>query len=503
MAYELKVNFNDIMNIYSKNHKVGGKRDIKLAYEYALEKHYGVVRGTGEPYINHPLRVARHVTEWGFESDVIVSALLHDVVEDCDVPLSEIEDRFGSSVAKIVDTVTALSDKDFSDHTPSKEQIDLLSDARLQKKMNEKALYVKIADRIDNLNTLSGVKEAKRIPKAEHTREIIIPMAKIEKAYHFVDILEELCFQTEHTNMYEEIAKQYKKIYNINSRRLQESLDTLSSVFDPHHNNETQDLDRYHRLIVNFMHDHRSYISIFRQISHSVNNIKEDLTSTFTKENIALLDLTLVVSDELSDENSNIRPNDIFFQYFDKALSGKGFYFIKYTQTTYKDTGYFLIADTMDNLYRLFVRTETEYQRFMYGNIIDADSFLAITDINEIEPRDTYNEKIKVFRKDNSSMLIDKGATVLDFAFYIHSDLGLHFLYAMIDDSKTHLPPYTRLNEGDKITIVADEDAKPEMKWFNAVKTSKASHFLVRYFSDPDHLKEFLQHQIQEKEGMI
>ena len=136
----------------------------------------------------------------------------------------------------------------------------------------------------------------------------------------------------------------------------------------------------------------------------------------------------------------------------------------------------------MDNMYRLFVRTETEYQRYLYGNIIDADSSLVITDINEIEPRDTYNEKIKVFRRDGSSMLIDKGATVLDFAFYIHSDLGIHFDYAMVDESKTQLPAYTRLNEGDTITIAADEKNVPDITWFKYVKTSRAVHYLVRYF---------------------
>ena len=475
------------MNIYCKNHKVGNKHDIKKAYEYAAEKHSGMVRGTGEPYIFHPLRVAKLVTEWGFESNVIMAAMLHDVVEDCDTPLLEIERLFGTNVANIVDVVTALSDKDYTDHTLTKTQRDLLSDVRLQKKMNDKALYVKIADRIDNLNTLSGVKESKRIPKAEHTREIIIPMARLENAYYFVDVLEELCFQTEHPKMHKEITKQYRLLCTANSKKCQESLDILSNVFDAHYNNEISELDRYHHYIVNFIYNHRSCISIFRQVSHYAENIKDDRHSLLSKEKIALYDLTLLVSNELSDDNSSIHPNDIFFQYFDKVLSHKGFYLIKYCFTTYRDTGYFLISDEMDNLYRLFVRTEKEYQRYIYGNIVDEDYSLSLTDINEIEPRDTYNEKIKVFRRDGSSMLIDKGATVLDFAFYIHSDLGYHFDYAMVDESKTQLPAYTRLNGGDTITIVANADIIPDITWFKYIKTSKAVHYLVKYMQE--HIK--------------
>lgn len=483
MAYNLNVIFNEIMNIYSKNHKIGNKQGIKKAYEYADKKHEGMVRGTGEPYIFHPLRVARLVTEWGLESDVIMAAILHDVVEDCNTNLSEIESLFGTNVATTVDAVTALNDKDFKDHTLSKTQKDLLSDARLQKKMNYKALFVKIADRIDNLNTLSGVKETKRIPKAEHTREIIIPMAVMANAYHFVDILEELCFQTEHSKMCEEITNLYKSLCKVNSRKCKESLNILSNMFDPYYTCKTEGLESYHHYIVNFMYNHRSCISIFRQISHDAENIKDDWKRLLTKNNIALYDLTLIVSDELVDENIGSSTNDIFFHYFEKVLSLKGFYLIKYCFTTHKDTGYFLISDTMDNLYRLFVRTETDYQRFMYGNIIDIDSSLSLTDVNEIEPRDTYNEKIKVFRKDGSAMLIDKGATVLDFAFYIHSALGYHFDYAMIDESKTQLPAYTRLNNGDTITVVANEEIMPDITWFKYIKTSKAVNFLVHYFS--------------------
>lgn len=494
MAYALVVTFNDIMNYYSKNHKVGNKHGIKKAFEYANEKHKGALRGSGEPYINHPLRVAKLIAEWGFESDVIIAALLHDILEDCNTELSEIDELFGSNVSTIVDAVTALSDKDFADHVPSKSQKDLLSDARLQKKMNNKALYVKIADRLDNLNTLFGVPEVKRIPKAEHTREIIIPMAKMANAYRFVDMLEELCFQTEHPIKYKELNLKYKHLCNANSKKCQESLDTLASVFDPHFNNEAKDLDRYHRYIVNFVYTHRSSISIFRQISHGAKNINDDWQSLLSKENLALYDLTLIVSDELSEDGSSITPNDIFFRYFDQVLSSKGFYFIKVCYTTYNDVCYFLISDEMDNLFRLFVRTEMEYQRYMYGNIVDEDCSLALTEINEIDPRDTYNEKIKVFRKDGSSMLIDKGATVLDFAFHIHSDLGFHFNYAMVDESKTHLDKFTRLNEGDTITIEANEEIIPDLSWFQATKTSKATHFLVRYFSKESNLLQLLEH---------
>ena len=528
MAYDMAVDFyTDIVKVYSQHHPIENKQDLIRAYEYAAQKHAGQKRGSGEAYIKHPLRTARSCAKWRADKDVIMAALLHDVAEDSNTPLSEIEKSFGPNVAAIVDAVTSLSDRDFDHHTLTKAQRDILSDAKLQRKMNYKALLVKVADRIDNLRTMSGVKEEKRIPKAEHTREIIVPMCRLAQAHHFADVLEELCFEIEHPTMYANYKKQYRLICKANNATCKESLAVLSRVFDPSQkiNHPHPELNQLKRYIVNFYSNKRSYISLHRQISRGSRNIVADWSSLLSKYNVALYDLTLVVSDafladinvnpyDMSDLNSlddstnrsfevagplfdaparlydmSGRPYeasvrqayDIFFEYFDKELSHNGFYLLKYCYTTNRDSGYFLIADRMDNMYRLFVRTEREQQRYLYGNIVDDSDFM-ISDINETDPRDTYKEKIKIFLRNGNKLSIDKGATVLDVAFYIHPQTGLHFSYAMLDESKTQLPCHTRLNEGDTITIVTDEDAWPEIAWFKYVNTVRAKHELVKYF---------------------
>lgn len=528
MAYDMAVEFNtDIVKVYSQHHPIENKQDLIRAYDYASQKHAGQKRGSGEAYIKHPLRTARSCAKWRADKDVIMAALLHDVAEDCNTPLSEIEKSFGPNVAAIVDAVTALSDRDFDHHTLTKAQKDILSDAKLQRKMNYKALYVKVADRIDNLRTISGVKEEKRIPKAEHTREIIVPMCRLAQAHHFADVLEELCFEIEHPTMYANYKKHYRRVLKTNDATCRESLAVLSRVFDPSQriNHPHPELNQLKRYIVNFYSNKRSYISLHRQISRGSRNIVADWSSLLSKYNVALYDLTLVVSDafladinvnpyDMSDLNSlddstnrsfevagplfdasarlydmSGRPYeasvrqayDIFFEYFDKELSHNGFYLLKYCYTTNRDSGYFLIADRMDNMYRLFVRTEREQQRYLYGNIVDDSDFM-ISDVNETDPRDTYKEKIKIFLRNGNKLSIDKGATVLDVAFYIHPQTGLHFSYAMLDESKTQLPCHTRLNEGDTITIVTDEDAWPEIAWFKYVNTVRAKHELVKYF---------------------
>jgi (p)ppGpp synthase/HD superfamily hydrolase len=481
-SYKREVSFDEVMNIYSMNHKFGDKAGIKKAYSFAEEHHKGVKRGSGEDYICHPLRVARLLADWGFESEILIAALLHDVVEDCGVPLSEIRELFGSRVAEIVDSVTALTDKDFDSSGLSKSQLDILSDARLQRKMSERALYVKIADRIDNLNTLDGVKRCKWEPKAEHTREIIIPMAMMMEAYNFVDILEELCFKVESEDMYKKIKSVYDEILEENAYKCMKSLDILAKTFNSQSAKPFKDPNHYRQYIVNFQKKPCSCISIFRQVCNLANNINEDTPSLLNKSTIPLYDLTVVVNDVLGYKNSSIRPDDIFFILFDEVLSRKGFYLISYNLTYYKDAGYYLIMDDMNNMYRVFMRTQTEFQRYLYGNIIDEDTTFSITHVNDLEPRETYNEVIKVFRRDGTFLIIDKGATVLDFAFYIHGEIGMHFNYALINGSPTKMGIHTRLKEGDQIVVFTKEDILPEITWFRHAKTTRAINHLITYF---------------------
>ena len=131
MTYDMNVSLEEILNLYNKNHRSReGRQTIEKACKYASSMHSGMTRWTGEDYVMHPMRAARMTAEWGFDSDVIVAALLHDVVEDCQVTISEIEERFGPSISKLVNAVTALSDRDLGGESMTAHQKDLRNDVR-------------------------------------------------------------------------------------------------------------------------------------------------------------------------------------------------------------------------------------------------------------------------------------------------------------------------------------------------------------------------------------
>ena len=478
--YKLEVSYNDLTNIFSQKHPGADRDGIKRAYAFANEKHGGVRRRSGEPYINHCLRAARLLAEHGFDSICMMAALLHDVVEDCDVTLTQVRELFGREVAKTVDAVTALSDRDYDGRRLTKKQRDILSDAKFLNKVNTRALYVKIADRIDNLSTISCFSEEKRLLKAQHTREMLIPLAQKAGAFYFVDQLEDLCFRIEHPAQLAQMEEACRRIHAENRLTTEKALDKLENIFDPLRNNYTKELVPYHRNIISFEHADRTMVSLFRQATASADKIG-DMRLLLSKETFAFHDLFLTVSNDLEEAGTPVRPHDLFFKYFDLVLSREGFYIVDYRRTTHKDSTYFLLADERDNLYRLFIRTEEEKDRYRTGSRIDEDTFFQGT-VDEVEPRDAYKPKIKVFRKDGTAMLIDKGATVLDFAFHIHTGLGLHFKYARLNGNSTQLPAYTRLNDRDTVVIMEEEDAQPTFTWFKYVKTSRSTDRLVRYF---------------------
>lgn len=483
--YIMDICIDDVMNELVKNHKVSNKKTVKKAYDYALEMHDGQTRKSGEPYIMHPLRVARFIATWGFESDVICAALLHDVVEDCHTTIDEVERLFGDSISKIVDAVTSLKkDLENADEL-TKEEIDKLSDIKLQEKMTEKALFVKAADRLDNLYTIDVFSEEKKIKKAKHTREVIIPMLMKEEAFKIIDQLEDLCLKIEHAERYNNINTEYANLREVNSYTTDSVLKLFTDVFHTDSMYVPAELRSYLDYVACFKYNTRSSISVYRQLTADADNINQDLPKLLSKKNIAMYDLTLVINDEKNslhgpDRPYELSPLDVFFKIYETVLVNHNICILDHKTTTYGESNYFVLRDEMDNLYRLFIKTETQYMRYKLGHVIDSDDYTFDSDFSNAGA----TKKIKVFTKKGEAKYIDAGATMLDFAFMIHSELGFHFNYATIDNNKgQRANAYDRLSPGDQITIETDPEIQPKIQWFKYVKTERAIEHLIHKFS--------------------
>lgn len=490
MSYEKIIELDVIIKAVAKNNKISNKDGIIKAYNYAKEKHAGIKRDSGEDYIYHTMRVAKFVADWGFPSDVVMAALLHDVVEDCHVTIPEIENIFGSEIANLVNTVTKIDKHMKECEGLSKEEIHALSDAKLQQFMSDKALYIKIADRLDNLNTIFIYDKAKQLKKTQHTREILIPMVIQEEAYKLLNDLEELCFMIEHESEYAKITSYFEEYKTANIRSCNNTILLMENAF-LHSKTVGSDNEKpfpaelvpYQRFISGFLSNPRSCISIFRQIVRESKNIKKDFDTLLNKKHLAFYDLTLIFDDVINNAEEGLTMHDIFYKYFEGYFMGHNICILDYSNTTRKDCNYFLLCDNMGNLYRLFIRTESSYLHYMLGNIVDTDSSISFVDVNDVDPRDTYKPKITVFKRNGDKCHIDAGATALDFAFLIHSELGFHFDYAIINAGRNPVGPHYILSDGDQIEVYTKDTITPKIQWFRYAKTSRAVKKLVEYLT--------------------
>lgn len=483
MTYQTKRTFDELMDTINKHHAVDYKKTVLSTYEFAKKAHEGVYRKSGEAYIYHPLRVAIMVADWGAEIDVIKAALLHDVVEDTAYTVDDIKNNFGGNVSHLVHCVTKIKAELNNTDGMTKEDLNRLSDEYLIRKMNRPALLIKIADRIDNLQTISCFSHEKQLRIAENTKSILIPMAKRAGAFMLVYALEDLCLQIEHPSRYSKISHAYQKLMARNQYSMSEMRRLLEDAFNTEGKSANPDLYPYVNCISEITYSVRSVASLYRRLIPTVSNFENEFDDIFNKKNIPLGNITIVVKNNMEITDFSISPLDIFFKVFESNLINNGITIQGFYSTTYNDSKFLIIRDINDNLYRLFIKSENEYAHYRFGDIMETSADFEFEDISSSEPSDTFNNKIKVFKADGTEMYIDAGATVLDFAFAIHTEIGLHFEYALIDDSKTKLPAQYKLTEGDRITIEHSAEIEPNIHWFKNVRTSKAVNKLIYYLS--------------------
>ena len=346
---------------------------------------------------------------------------------------------------------------------------------------------IKVADRLDNLNTIDAMPEKKQILKARHTRDILIPMMLEVGANYLVDQLEELCFLIEHRERFDLIESYALQMRSEKAHDVADTLAFMERAFSKMQMAVTPFCSipggAQRKYIVQFTYEPRYNFSIYRQVSRKAENMKEDFDRLMDSKVMPYYDLTLIVSDVTEQKNAKKRSEDVFYAYYDSVLWKEGISIVEVGKTTHGDYTYYILRGKHGNLYRFFVRTEQNYREYRQGkDMPEHKQLMRRRRIDEYDPRDTYRKKIKIFSRDGEAFLIDDGATVLDFAFALHNEIGLHFKYATIDETKAWMPAHTRLNEGDMVTIVTDEEAKPSFKWINYVCTNKAKSTLAKYF---------------------
>lgn len=449
---------------------------ITKAFNLAYEAHKGSRRRSGEPYIMHPLAVARIVSkEIGLGSTSISAALLHDVVEDTDYTIEDIEMIFGERIARIVDGLTKISSGMFGREVSA--QAENFRKLLLTMSNDIRVILIKIADRLHNMRTLSSMAPAKQYKITGETNFIYAPLAHRLGLFSIKTELEELCFKYEHPKTFEDITAQIKetaeernKIYENFAKPVRVELDKMNieyemrarvkSVYSISKKMEKKQVG------LNEIYDIFAVRIIF-EIYPGLDEKKQcwDIYSAIT-------DIYKLRPDRIRDWVS--RPKANGYQALHLTVMGPDGRWIEIQ----------IRSRRMDDIAEKGFAAHWKYKANKVEEDNELDKWLkTIQEVlenpnpNAVDFLDTiklnlFAMEIFVFTPKGDLKTLPQGATALDFAYMLHTDIGDSCLGAKVNHNL--VPLSKKLNSGDQIEILTSSSQKPQTEWLNYVTTAKA-----------------------------
>ena len=448
------------------------------AYDFAAYAHKDQLRKSGEPYISHPVAVARIVAEeLELGANPVMAAFQHDVVEDCPYSIDEIRERFGDDVAFLVGVVTKQKKAQYD----QSKQVDNFRQMLSSVQFDVRAILVKLADRLHNMRTLSSMRPDKQMKIASETDYFYAPLANRLGLYNVKTELENLSFRHRCPREYEQIEKQLAEL------QLSEKPDVDVFIAKTKEILEANGIDARIELRM------RSPYSIWRKMQSKCCDFEHIDSKHYLRiiykadglqeEKKQSLHIYAVLSDCFKE-----RPCSVVNYINAPKENGYQSFHVKFLNPKGQWEEVHISSERMIRNNRLGCtaeRTEENLKAWL-------EKFRAVLkDIayhtNEMDYMDGvtasfYHDNIMAFTPKGKCIVLPKYATALDFAFEIHTEVGLHAVYARINGKLSSVK--TMLHRGDCVEIGTAEDAVPEAEWQNYVLTYKAKRSLGCFFTD-------------------
>lgn len=472
MLEEIDKRFEKIEKIFETNK--ASTDLIEKAYKLAKFLHKDQRRKDGGFYISHPVEVALILARLGFDEDVVSAALLHDVVEDCGYTLEQITKEFNFRVSEMVDCVSAIDEAKFvfdendifEDRNFEKASIEEQSFKKLIAigKKNPLGFCIKLADRLHNLRTIQCFAHSKQLEKVKETERWIIPIAKVLNAEYFYRAIINECFKIKHLIDGKTYFEHFNSYHSSNAQNIEKLEAALNRIFA----NESVSTIKIKSI--------REY-KVFEHLKEIFKNINIEKVSQGQILKVANYDIYLLYENH---EHKDVVGNII--NILNKRL--KDVRIIDAKIGSFTQHPYYQLEDKFKNKYNLYIESIAEYVKHRNGTLDGQNTDLL--DDDNIDNLDV--DLIRVKTRSGEIKFVSKGSTALDFAFKIHKDIGFGFKYAIINNSKTKSPPYTKLFEGDKVEIFVEKDESgevinnAELKWFAYINTDFAKKVLIKYF---------------------
>lgn len=449
------------------------RKIIRKSFELAMEAHKDMRRKSGEPYILHPLAVARICAEEiGLGTTSIVAAILHDTVEDTEITLEDVEHQFGIKVRNIIDGLTKISD--VFDHTASiqaenfKKMLLTLSD-------DVRVILIKLADRLHNMRTLESMRHDKQLKISSETQYMFAPLAHRLGLYAIKTELEDLILKYTEPEAYEEIKTRLKKGQAVRTRFINRFTLPIRRALDAE------------EFTYEIKGRTKSIHSIWTKI-HKKNIPFEEIYDVFA--------IRIILDTDLKNEKSLCwkvysivtdfyQPNPDRLRDWVSTPKANGYESLHTTvmSPTGKWVEVQIRTGRMDEIaekgyaahwkYKDHQVQESSLDMWLHRirDTLETNNSAALDFIDDFK-LNLFSDEIFVFTPNGDLKTLPSGATALDFAFEIHSQVGETCIGAKVDQRL--VPLSHKLKSGDQIEILTSKKQKPKEDWLNYVVTAKA-----------------------------
>ena len=466
---------------------------LNRAYVFAMQAHFSQKRASGDPYFSHPLEVAGILADLKLDGATIITALLHDTVEDTKATLADIERLFGDEVARLVDGVTKLSKIEF--RSIKSQQAQNFRKLLLAMSEDIRVLLVKLADRLHNMRTLHHIpKEEKRKRIAAETLEIYAPLSERIGLHEIKNELEDLAFKQMNPEAYESISNRLNYLKKINGPHL------IDEILIELNNTLTKagikaKVTGREKTPYSVWRKMQRYNLAFEQLGDIMAfRVVVDKHEDCYKALGAMHEHYIVFPGRFKDYISTPKPNG--YRSIHTGLIGPRQQRIEVqirTQSMHEINEWGVAAHW---LYKKDGQNEEDEQhsgkKFKWmrelldilENASDPDEFLEHTKL------EMYQDQVFCFSPKGDLISLPRGATPVDFAYAVHSEVGNHCMGSRINGRL--LPLRTKLKNGDQVEIITSKTQQPSPTWEQFVITGKAKA-AIRRFIRIERREQFIQ----------
>ncbi|MDC0335608.1 bifunctional (p)ppGpp synthetase/guanosine-3',5'-bis(diphosphate) 3'-pyrophosphohydrolase [Pseudodesulfovibrio sp.] len=478
---------------------------IQRAYIYSAQAHDGVVRRSGEPYISHPMNVASLLADMQLDEATVAAGLLHDTVEDTDTTVDDIHELFGSDVADIVDGVTKISQMDFE--SKAVQQAENIRKLILAMAEDIRVLMVKLADRLHNMRTLEFMKPVKQQLIARETQDIYAPLANRLGLHRVKTELEDLCLRYLKPDVFGQLSDAVSEHRAAGEPYIEKVIDLINDMFKKnkikgHVYGRTKHLHSIHvkmeqqgltfdeiydliafRIILKSLKDCYAVLGLIHAIWRPVPGRFKDYISIPKANMYQSLHSTVIGPD----------GERIEFQIRTQEMNQIAEYGVA-AHWQYKEVGKGTkkgkTAGTRDAERYTWLKQIMDWQR----ELSDPREFMSSLRM------EMFQEEVYVFTPNGDIKELPDGATPVDFAYAIHSEVGDKCAGAKVNGRI--VPLHSTLKNGDSVEVITDKNRVPSRDWLKFVKTAKARTRIKHYVRTVERDRAIaLGKELLEKEG--